>query len=361
MAWGPRVAVALLGAAAGAPSLRGRARRTADACGALVPIAADECPESHYWSYSSFLTCDIAFCGDLCNGGGTCGTDLGLNNCDHIGGVMNFDIYRKYCGTLPPTPPPTPRPTEAPTPSPTPQPTMKNFMTDSRIRTAVAAWLADAAAAEAAYGHISTWETSAVTDMSYLFCGYSYCSCSNCWCSDCNSAAASFNEDIGAWDTSGVTTMYYMFWKASAFDQDIGAWDTSGVTTMEMMFYDAISFNQDIGDWAVHSATSMGNMFNSASAFDQDLGWCVDDGVKLGSVLGGAFYNTPCKSTLCGVTRKNEFDECEAIVDDDDYDDDFDDDDDWRHDDYWSGNLGSDAATTRSAALAALVLGAALA
>ena len=74
MAWGPRVAVALLGAAAGAPSLRGRARRTADACGALVPIAADECPESHYWSYSSFLTCDIAFCGDLCNGGGTCGT-----------------------------------------------------------------------------------------------------------------------------------------------------------------------------------------------------------------------------------------------------------------------------------------------
>ena len=160
MAWGPRVAVALLGAAAGAPSLRGRARRTADACGALVPIAADECPESHYWSYSSFLTCDIAFCGDLCNGGGTCGTDLGLNNCDHIGGVMNFDIYRKYCGTLPPTPPPTPRPTEAPTPSPTPQPTMKNFMTDSRIRTAVAAWLADAAAAEAAYGHISTWETS---------------------------------------------------------------------------------------------------------------------------------------------------------------------------------------------------------
>ena len=77
--------------------------------------------------------------------------------------------------------------------------------------------------------------------------------------------------------------------------------------------------------------------------------------------MGRAFYNTPCESTSCGVTRKNEFDECEAIVDDDDYDDDFDDDDDWRHDDYWSGNLGSDAATTRSAALAALVLGAALA
>ena len=44
-------------------------------------------------------------------------------------------------------------------------------MTDSNIRTAVAAWFADAAAAEALYGHISTWVTSAVTDMSRLFCG----------------------------------------------------------------------------------------------------------------------------------------------------------------------------------------------
>ena len=32
---------------------------------------------------------------------------------------------------------------------------------DSNIRTAVNAWLADATAAEATYGHISTWETGA--------------------------------------------------------------------------------------------------------------------------------------------------------------------------------------------------------
>ena len=42
-------------------------------------------------------------------------------------------------------------------------------MTDSNIKTAVAAWLADATAAEATYGHISTWDTSGVTDMSELF------------------------------------------------------------------------------------------------------------------------------------------------------------------------------------------------
>ena len=36
---------------------------------------------------------------------------------------------------------------------------------DTTIRTAVEAWLSDSAAAEAAYGHISTWDTSGVTDM----------------------------------------------------------------------------------------------------------------------------------------------------------------------------------------------------
>ena len=36
---------------------------------------------------------------------------------------------------------------------------LNNVMDDTTIRTAVAAWLSDRAAAEAAYGHISTWET----------------------------------------------------------------------------------------------------------------------------------------------------------------------------------------------------------
>ena len=258
---------------------------------------------------------------------------------------------------------------------------------DSSIRTAVDAWLSNPAAAEATYGHISTWATGGVTDMEYLFCADTDSSSGLC-----NAGAASFNEDISGWDTSEVTDMAYMFREASVFNQPIGGWVVDKVTDMQWMFKYASSFDQDIsnwsvskvddmsdmfkyatsfnqplGNWQVDQVTDMNDIFKDASAFDQDLGWCVDDGVK----MGGAFYNTPCKSTSCGVTRKNEFDECEAIVDDDDYDivfdfggdDDRDDDDDDFDDDDDGLNalFGNHAATTRSAALAALVLGAALA
>ena len=232
-------------------------------------------------------------------------------------------------------------------------------MTDSNIRTAGAAWFSDASAAETTYGHISTWETSGVTDMSWLFCARQD------WmdedddepCPECDScvlpaSANTFNEDIGAWDTSGVKTMYGMFNGASSFNQDIGdwavdsvthmgglfngalafnqdvgawdtssvknmadmfqetssfnedigAWNTAGVTDMIGMFAAAIAFDQDISGWTVDSVTDMSYMFHSATSFDQDLGWCVDDDVEFADGDGSltfqdAFAGTKCAST----------------------------------------------------------------
>ena len=60
-------------------------------------------------------------------------------------------------------------------PTVTPAPTVSPLIADdATIRTAVAAWLSDRAAAEATYGPISRWETGGVTEMSYLFCASSY-------------------------------------------------------------------------------------------------------------------------------------------------------------------------------------------
>ena len=65
-----------------------------------------------------------------------------------------------------------------------------------------------APAAEAAHGHVSAWDVSAVTNMNYMF-----------------SLASEFNQPLASFDTSSVTDMGSMFSLASAFNQPIDDWD----------------------------------------------------------------------------------------------------------------------------------------
>ncbi|CAK9030738.1 BspA family leucine-rich repeat surface protein [Durusdinium trenchii] len=51
--------------------------------------------------------------------------------------------------------------------------------------------------------------------------------------------AAKFNQPIGSWNTFAVTDMSFMFYRASSFDQPIGAWDTGKVKLL-------------IGNWCFH-------------------------------------------------------------------------------------------------------------
>ena len=124
---------------------------------------------------------------------------------------------------------------------------------------------------------IGNWDTSSVTDMNNMF-----------------NAAPKFNQAIGNWDTSSVTNMDAMFTGAPVFNQAIGNWDTSSVIGMNAMFNAASNFNQDIGGWDTSSVIGMVVMFQNASAFNQDLsGWCV---VKI---------NTPPASFASGASVFN--------------------------------------------------------
>ena len=175
-------------------------------------------------------------------------------------------------------------------------------LNDSNFQDAVDLWFSDERNATWTYGHISEWNTSAVTDMSQTF-----------------KDRTDFNEDISGWDTSSVTNMYSMFLGASSFNQPIGDWDTSSVTNMQALFmlsnfnqplgswdvsnvtnmhsvFDHTPFNQPIGDWNVSSVSNMGHMF-SFSSFNKDLSiWDVSSVTSMGSM----FLDTTLSNTNKG-------------------------------------------------------------
>jgi surface protein len=99
-------------------------------------------------------------------------------------------------------------------------------------------------------------------------------------------------EDISQWDTSGITDMSYMFEGENDFNIDISGWDTSNVTDMSYMFSAALSFNQDISGWNVSNVTNMQNMFFSADSFQGDLNlWDVSNVTDMSFMFAGSFYN----------------------------------------------------------------------
>ncbi|WP_161436375.1 BspA family leucine-rich repeat surface protein [Poritiphilus flavus] len=121
-------------------------------------------------------------------------------------------------------------------------------------------------------GNIGSWNTNSVTDMRYMF-----------------SAARAFNQEIGSWNTGSVTEMRYMFSNASAFNSNIGLWNTAKVSNMSGMFSDATVFNKNIGSWNTSSVTDMRYMFYEASAFNQDLGsWDTSDVTSMSNMFQNA-------------------------------------------------------------------------
>ena len=143
--------------------------------------------------------------------------------------------------------------------------TTKVALTDANIHSAVNAWVADSTSAESTYGHISDWDVSLVTNISWLFTNKS-----------------NFNSDISGWDVSGVTEMNGTFMNTEDFNQPIGDWDVGAVTSMSNMFYNAVGFNQPLENWDVGGVANFREMFAFASTFNQDLNsWDVSSATEM--------------------------------------------------------------------------------
>jgi len=116
---------------------------------------------------------------------------------------------------------------------------------------AVNEWYDNSKLSEEKYGHISNWNVSNITDMSYLFEG-----------------KIDFNEDISKWDTAKVKYMENMFYDAYSFNQDISNWNVSNVNNMSLMFVSASSFNQNINKWNTSNVKNMNHMFEESATVD---------------------------------------------------------------------------------------------
>ena len=148
----------------------------------------------------------------------------------------------------------------------------------TNLETAINEWINNNSVALSIYGHIRTWDTSNITDMSQLFSNER----------DDNLDTTNFNDDISDWNTSNVTSMFKMFFGAEEFNQDLLtkydsdtnklSWDVSKVTSMNAMFsaegnQTHNKFNGKINNWNINSLNGDGlhRMFYYCKFFNQDI------------------------------------------------------------------------------------------
>ena len=136
------------------------------------------------------------------------------------------------------------------------------------------------------------WDTSKVTNMSYMFYG-------------CNALES---LDVSKWDTSNVTNMSGMFAHCRNLPEEalldiFNKWDTSNVTNMSGMFWygprclsTSTSLLSNLSNWDTSKVNDMSNMFAK---------WTLDGTVDLSNLntsnvtnMGGMFYYCTFLTTL---------------------------------------------------------------
>ena len=90
---------------------------------------------------------------------------------------------------------------------------------NQELKSAVDLWCDNMKKAHKLYGHISSWDTIYITNMSDLF-----------------GNKKEFNSVISSWNVSNVISMQSMFQYAESFNQPLNNWDVSNVVNMNYMF-----------------------------------------------------------------------------------------------------------------------------
>lgn len=158
---------------------------------------------------------------------------------------------------------------------------------------------------------LEKWDFSNVTNMSNMFsnCGsLMYIKLNNNFNKVTNMSSMFENcrrltDVLGLedWDTSNVTDMSYMFYGCkSLVSLDLSKWDTSNVTNMTSMFYDCKSLvSLDLTNWDTSNVTTMDHMFEFCSNLTElrmggDVSKVTDVDYMFQYVITtGAFYYNP--------------------------------------------------------------------
>jgi surface protein len=128
-----------------------------------------------------------------------------------------------------------------------------------------------------AYGHIGSWNTAAITDMSSLFTDIA----NGGGHADLILLTENELSGISNWNVSNVTNMSKMF-LYSKFNGDLSNWNVSKVTDFSTMFTSSFFANDTILKWDVRSGTNFTSMFQNGDSFTTNLRyWNITSGATL--------------------------------------------------------------------------------
>ncbi len=164
---------------------------------------------------------------------------------------------------------------------------------------------------------ILNWDTSAVTNMRYLFEG-------------CTSLADI--TPLAQWDTSKVTNMYCLFEICTSLADVSGlaSWDTSKVTNMGCLFYNCTSLADvsALAQWDTSKVTDMSCLFESCTSLADvsglaswdtsavtDMGCLFEGCTSLADITPLANWHPESVEDLDSMLQETAIEECTALAD----------------------------------------------